>query len=325
MEEKRGYAWMLRSPARRAILLYLAEHGPSRFVEIKKHTGLSTGVIYHHIRSLEGYVVQDENRMYRLTEGGMRLASLISDPQQRAGENQPDTAAVNDLLLEFYPTATKLASYIGLTPVYRRLNGLGIQLAVAAACLEFILLISPHIYPFYTPAVLGVYGFGVAGSLETFAISYLIVRLSVLALTGSTPTQSPGRLASKLSQIFDPELLSTFSLGLALTYLSFLVAGAPLVGQAASLTTFFFGYFAIASAASYNSGLELIPSLLIPFAMDMFDSAAGQILFEGYLEPSTLAFDLAMGSLALLAAGLADRSMKKLFARGLGGRHQAKR
>lgn len=320
--DKKDHVKLLRSPARRTILLYLAQHGPSRFLDIQKGTGLSTGTIYHHIRSLEGYVVQDNNRMYRLTEAGLRLASLLSETQAQRAEEPQDTVVVNDLLLEFYPAATRVASYLGLTPIYRRLGALGTQLALSAACLEFVLLVAPHVYPAYLPAI-GVYGFSVVGALQTFAESYLFVRLFtwLLARRGlasyETHTRSPlVGFAYRLAAIVDPELLSMFSLGFCLTYLSFLAADLPLVGQALGLALFFWGYFAAASAISYASGLELIPSLLLPFATDMFVAAIGQPTLEHYFEPSSLAFDLGMGALALLVAAWADRNMKSAFTLG---------
>jgi len=114
-------------------------------------------------------------------------------------------------------------------------------------------------------------------------------------------------------QLVEPELLSFFSIGLAITYLSFIAGGLPLVGALVSIILFMWGYISIASAVSYTSGLEFIPSLLLPFTMNMFSSAVNQILLEGYIQPMGMGFDIGMGALGLLVAAWADRSMKTVF------------
>jgi DNA-binding HxlR family transcriptional regulator len=319
--EGKEYLRVLRSPARRAILAHLAAHGPSRFMDIKKATGLSTGVIYHHLRSLEGYITQDDNRLYRLTEGGMRLASYLSSQDEHGYIEKEETPVpVNDLLLEFYPTLVKVVSYVSLTQLYRNLDKPFIQFAVFIASLEFILLVGSHVPPTYSP-VIGVYGYGVGGALVTFALSYFFIRMLRWVLGGfglrtQDNSESPRNPThTRLAKLVDPEILSMFTVGLAITYLSFLAGEAPLIGGALSLVVFIWGYVAIASAVSYTSGLEFIPCLLVPFAVDMFNSAVGQVLFEGYFQPMDAGFDLGMGALSIAIAAWADRSMKTVFSR----------
>ncbi len=322
MEDRRAYLRVLRSPARRAILAYLAENGPSRFMDIKRGTGLSTGVIYHHLRSLEGFVAQDDNRMYRLTEGGMRLVSLLSSNsnQSQTQDAPPDGGeTVNDLLLEFYPTLVRVVSYLSLTRLFRKLNTTPTQIATTIASLEFVLLVAPHVSPIYSP-IIGVYGFSVPSALITFIVTYTIIRVLKWLLTGSgvsAQDSSGGELpiTQRLMHLVEPELLSFFSVGMAITYLSFIAGGLPLIGEAVSTILFIWGYISIASAVSYTSGLEFIPSLLLPFTMNMFSSALDQALLEGYIQPMGLGFDLGMGALGVLVAAWADRSMKTVFGR----------
>ncbi|MEM0120427.1 MAG: winged helix-turn-helix domain-containing protein [Thermoprotei archaeon] len=321
MEDRKTYLRILRSPARRAILIYLAENGPCRFMDIKKGTGLSTGVIYHHIRSLEGFVVQGGDRTYRLTEGGMRLVSSLNTGSLQIQNQDGDQVVegLNDLLLEFYPTLIRSISYLSLTPLYRRLNTPLLQVAVAIAAIEFVLLVTSHISPFYSP-VIGFYGLSVRGALISFVTAYIFLRLLRWVLTWNGVnrkdiTNVP--IKQRLARLVDPEFLSLFSLGFAITYISFVADGIPLVGEGISTLLFFWGYIAIASAVSYTSGLEFIPSLLLPFSMNMFTSLVDQILFEGYLQPLGLGFNLGMGALGILVAAWADRSMKSAFGRRL--------
>jgi len=324
MEDRKAYLRVLRSPARKAILVYLAENGPSRFMDIKRGTGLSTGVIYHHLRSLEGFVAQDDNKMYRLTEGGMRLVSLLSS-NTRQSQNQEETPdageTVNDLLLEFYPTLVRAVSYLSLTQLFRKLNTTSTQIATTIASLEFVLLIAPHVSPIYSP-IIGVYGYSVPSALITFIVTYIIIRVLKWLLTNSgvSAQDSSGSeppITQKLIHLVEPELLSFFSIGLAITYLSFIASGLPLVGGVVSIILFMWGYVSMASAVSYTSGLEFIPSLLLPFTMNMFSSALDQALLEGYIQPMSIGFDLGMGALGLLVAAWADRSMKMVFGRRL--------
>jgi len=318
MEDRKAYLRVLRSPARRAILAYLAEKGPSRFMDIKRGTGLSTGVIYHHLRSLEGFVTQDDRRMYRLTDGGVRLVSLLSSGSRQTQDGTPEVEAVNDLLLEFYPTLVRVVSYLSLTQLFKKLNTTSIQITAAIASLEFVLLIAPHVSPIYSP-IIGVYGFSIPGALITFAVAYTVIRVLKWLLTdrgvgsqGGSGSEEPP-ITQKLMQLVEPELLSFFSIGLAITYLSFIAGGLPLVGALVSIILFMWGYISIASAVSYTSGLEFIPSLLLPFTMNMFSSAVNQILLEGYIQPMGMGFDIGMGALGLLVAAWADRSMKTVF------------
>lgn len=72
---------VLEDPVKRKIVMLLAERGPLRYRDLQRELGISAGSFYYNVSVLrsQGYVSQDENRRYSLTEKGVTLYKALKD------------------------------------------------------------------------------------------------------------------------------------------------------------------------------------------------------------------------------------------------------
>jgi DNA-binding HxlR family transcriptional regulator len=318
-EKKSFYLRLLKSPARKTILLYLAQHGPCRFVDIKRDTGLTTGVIYHHLRSLSKFIVQDQNKFYSLNEEGKRLASYVSDTVdlKSALEGLPQ---VNDVLLESVPSVVNTISAIGLVPLNKVLSGSrALQVAVLIAALEFCFIILSR-NPVGLAPTFNVMNNPLLSVTSTLIALYLFSRLFAAFVSGRTllameavNKQNPRNpLFSRLKNLFEPELLSSLSVGLAIIYVSsFIYSFDSVFSSALAIIFLIWGFTVIAAALSYFKGLEFIPALIFPFTAAIFGGLVNQASVtyaSGGLEQ--LAVLGLMGTVSLFVSKWTDNAMK---------------
>jgi hypothetical protein len=283
-EKKSFYLRLLKSPARKTILLYLAQHGSCRFVDIKRDTGLTTGVIYHHLRSLGQFIVQDQNKFYSLNEEGKRLASYVSYTVdlKSALEGLPQ---VNDVLLESIPSVVNTVSAISLVPLNKALAGSrALQAAVLIASLEFCFIILSH-NPVGLAPSLNVMNNQYLSVLTTLTALYLFSRLfaafvsgrTLFAMVAASKQVSDNPVLPRLKAIFEPELFSSLSVGLAIIYFSsFVYSFNSLYSSFIAVVLLVWGFTVIAGALSYFKGLEFIPALIFPFAAAIFGGLLDQ-------------------------------------------------
>lgn len=72
---------VLEDPVKRKIITLLAERGPLRYRDLQRELGISAGSFYYNVSVLrsQGYVSQDENRRYALTEKGVTLYKALKN------------------------------------------------------------------------------------------------------------------------------------------------------------------------------------------------------------------------------------------------------
>ncbi len=75
---------MLEDPIKRKIITLLAEKGPLRYRDLQRELGISAGSFYYNVSALrsQGYVFQDENRRYSLTEKGVVLYKALKEGRE---------------------------------------------------------------------------------------------------------------------------------------------------------------------------------------------------------------------------------------------------
>jgi len=303
VSESELYRKLIKSPARVSILYYLAEHGPSRFLELKKGTGLSTGAIYHHLKSLEEFVVQDENKSYRLNEKGLRLVALL---KQEGGAPNTQFASVNDALLETSPTLLKAISFVSFTWLFRMLaSSVALSVAVLIAGFEFCVLINEKFSQ----------SFLFLGSFADPVTNAFIALISLDAFSTLFSLMVSGayeETRKKVELLFEPALLSSLCVGVALLHLTKALFSLGGYYSLLSIPVVVWCTLTLSSSISYFRGIEFIPSLFFPFSFTMFYEAFYSLSYLDFPSEhfNTIGF-FALGVFSLFVARWIDRSIKK--------------
>jgi hypothetical protein len=73
----------LANPIRRQIVQILKEKGKAGFKELHDTLKISVGALYHHLDSLEGFVAQEADRKYVLTDNGRAAINAFSVGEER--------------------------------------------------------------------------------------------------------------------------------------------------------------------------------------------------------------------------------------------------
>jgi len=90
--------WLLRYRTRRRILLAIGDAGKISATALRDTLKISTGSLYYNLRQLKGFVTQDKDRNYMLTEDGMRVYKALKEkgtisPADLAEANKQSKAA----------------------------------------------------------------------------------------------------------------------------------------------------------------------------------------------------------------------------------------
>lgn len=310
---------LLKSPARRRVLGYLLEHGPARFVDIKKGTELPTGVIYHHLRSMGGLVEQDSNKMYSLSSEGRSIAqSLINAAKTGNTDAYPvELAEMNDLLLEQSPKVAKLVSLFTMTPIYKALSlSRALQVAVFVASLEFAYLVASARTSQFA-AQIWMPGSALAGLALTLFSLYMLTLIFVWFVHGREPAFA--QLAAggnrgwsnSVKQFAELDLLSALSVGLAIVYLAgYISTFGTGASDALASAILVWGLVCMAAALSFTRGMEFMPALIFPFAVAIFFGAADSYLSGGFAIDRTVIL-LVLGLASMFISKLIDNEMER--------------
>jgi len=71
--------WLLRYKTRRRILLAIGDAGKISATALRDSLKISTGSLYYNLRQLRGFVTQDRDRNYVLTENGVRAYKALKE------------------------------------------------------------------------------------------------------------------------------------------------------------------------------------------------------------------------------------------------------
>ncbi|MCD6235766.1 MAG: hypothetical protein J7J94_02070 [Thaumarchaeota archaeon] len=71
--------WLLRYRTRRRILLAIGDAGKISATALRDSLKISTGSLYYNLRQLRGFVTQDKDRNYVLTEEGKRVYKALKE------------------------------------------------------------------------------------------------------------------------------------------------------------------------------------------------------------------------------------------------------
>lgn len=307
MDRKEVYTKLLKNEARVQILLFLFKNGPARFVDIRQATGLSTGVIYHHLKILADYVHQDDRKLYTLSEKGRELVGFVSGEPPKTVARQ----TLGDVLFEQNPLALKGFSYLTLVPLFGAVSvSRALRAAVILAAVEFSVIVAGFGDVQFLPE------FGVsqpAGTLLTLVILYfLFLFASAFIKSESFGLLRLGRV-ELVSALSDTELLCSVTIFLALANLATVATRLPMpVGYMGDLLLLW-SLLVFASSLSYLKGVEFIPFLILIFSVIAIAESLYEIQFPlGASRMDSVYFGI-IGVASLVLARWLDRVMKRAY------------
>jgi DNA-binding transcriptional ArsR family regulator len=124
MEESSQYHTLLKDPNRRKIVEILSMQEKIGFKELRQTLGLGVGTVYYHLDMLSGFVVQDKQRKYYLSDRGRLLYRVLKEG------NVPATLAISETI------SHRAAKWLFLSPLFaktiRPLRFLPISFAILA-------------------------------------------------------------------------------------------------------------------------------------------------------------------------------------------------
>ncbi len=77
---------ILGHPLRRKIISYLGRHGKASFTELRRNLKVSVGTLYYNLDQLRGFITQDSEKKYMLTEKGTLVYEVIKHDVKRLNE-----------------------------------------------------------------------------------------------------------------------------------------------------------------------------------------------------------------------------------------------
>jgi hypothetical protein len=309
MDRREVYTKLLKNEARVQILLFLSKNGPSRFVDIRQATGLSTGVIYHHLKILVGYVQQDDSKHYMLSEKGRELLSFVSGEPTKTATGH----TLGDVLFEQNPFALKVFSYITLVPLFGAISaGRALRVAVIIAALEFSVIVAGFVGIQFLPVYLNVSL--PVGSLLMVMTLYLLFAFATAFVRSESLSIFRFDGAELVSAFSDTELLSSVTVFLALADLATAALKLPAPLGYAGDILLLWSLLVFASSLSYLKGAELIPILILIFSVIALAEALYELQFPLAGPRMNSLYFVVIGLVSLLLARWLDRIMKGTYA-----------
>ena len=99
--------WLLRYRTRRRILLAIGDAGKISATALRDNLKISTGSLYYNLRQLRGFVTQDKDRNYILTEEGKRVYKALKEKGTISAsdltESRPPSKLAGALSSIFFP------------------------------------------------------------------------------------------------------------------------------------------------------------------------------------------------------------------------------
>ncbi|HKZ41366.1 MAG TPA: winged helix-turn-helix domain-containing protein [Candidatus Hodarchaeales archaeon] len=75
------------------ILLLIESEGRIGYKDLRAHLGIAIGTLYHHLRTLEGFVEQDQEKRYFLTERGIQALNFLLQGEVQRGTSIPTSSS----------------------------------------------------------------------------------------------------------------------------------------------------------------------------------------------------------------------------------------
>ena len=141
--------WLLRYRTRRKIILAIGDAGRISATALREALGISTGSLYYNLRQLRGFVTQDEEKNYVLTEGGLRVYKALKEKGTISSSDLAEYKAPGKLVSILTNIFFPLWLY---TPIYERA-----VVAMILPATSFILSTIFLIYSRHAPLLLHFY------------------------------------------------------------------------------------------------------------------------------------------------------------------------
>lgn len=187
---------VLDHPVRQRIIEFLGEAGSLSWKELSGSVGVATGALYYHLDVLEGVVVRDEQRRYRLTKQGEQVYNYLRDspspnPQGIADAMRPKRSW---LLLGTVFAPRQLVQRLALRPWTTLVASLGVSgiLVLGLVLTGF----SPWLF-YLAPA-----------SSDWLSVGGYLVSLAALLGTGSASSLILYRTAPSLPSLIPGSVLA---------------------------------------------------------------------------------------------------------------------
>ena len=107
---------ILGSPAKRRIIVFLAEKGAATFSEMRRALKMSVGTLYYNLDGLRDFVTRDEAKRYMLTERGVALYNIIKEGDELIRNMMAGRSLLKRIVDDYI--ASVLAPHQVATPFY---------------------------------------------------------------------------------------------------------------------------------------------------------------------------------------------------------------
>jgi len=215
--------WLLRYRTRRRILLAIGDAGKISATALRDSLKISTGSLYYNLRQLKGFVTQDKDRNYVLTEEGKRVYKALKEKGTISAadilESKPPSKLAAALSSIFFPVWL-------YSPLYEQRAVTAIVSALCFVVSSALLIYTrqiPVLFHFYPiqPYPLPIIGHYLLNIIFIYCLSTIIAVLISGTLFKSRGEESISKRISKVAWSSPQEELKFF--------LSLFVAVLPLM------------------------------------------------------------------------------------------------
>lgn len=263
---------ILDHPIRQRIIELLGIDGPLSWKELSDKIGISTGVLYYHLDTLEGLVSKDKSKKYSLTKFGYRVSQYLRDSTSPTPDRVVSAIGMKDSwrIPRALFTPRALVGRLGSSDRTGALSTLAISVGLVGLMSAFG----------FAPAL---YYLAPSSAVWVTSIGYAV---TLVALTGVGFAS-----ASILSD--SPPNLAVLVPGCALSLLPVAALGAlvrlvPYLSKASPLFTAFmifaqaWGAAFFASSLSVSTGLRIEKGIVVSLAL-LYGSVVAILFLNGIL------------------------------------------
>lgn len=181
LDRESRYHTLLKDPARRKIIEVLGDREKIGFRELKEVLGLGVGTVYYHLDMLSGYLEQDKQRKYRLSDRGRLLFKSMREGQVPVSLDVGETFRLRLVKWLFLsPLFAKTTRPLKFLPFSLLILGVGAFGSALASCLSLLLFYSSFtVYQFEITAFVYLFNW-----VSLFIFSDLVISFGLKRVGG---------------------------------------------------------------------------------------------------------------------------------------------
>jgi len=206
---------VLGNPNKRKIIDYLGRNGRAGFTELRRALKMSVGNLYYNLDKLAGFVYQDEDRKYALTEAGKLLYKILVEETKRLDHMlKPKSPLIAVYRKYVEPVVVPAALF---TALYNRrlaaaaLASISVALAAIGTYTSNLCLCILE-YSVYPPAWISAILEGRLQFFSSVVLSWLVVALFIDGATYALGSREKRRIELYASALFSLAPIIAYSL-----------------------------------------------------------------------------------------------------------------